>query len=290
MAESETVKKAGSSWMNYEERLNRVTAYVYDHLDDEIDLYKLSEIACLSPYHWHRIYHAMRGETLAETVKRLRLQRAAGYLAQTSMTIKEIAERSGYRNLQSFTRIFRSAYDMPPAHYRKTGSHTQFRTQNLQRSNAMYDVAIKTVPKTRAASVSHTGSYMQIGKAFDILYGWLAARDLIRPGIRSIGVFYDDTTVVPEANLRSRACVVTNNGFAIEPPLEHVDILGGEYAVLGHKGPYANMKAAYQWLYAEWLVQSGREVGDAPWFEEYLNSPRDTAPAELMTEIYLPLS
>ena len=49
------------------------------------------------------------------------------------------------------------------------------------------------------------------------------------------------------------------------------------------------MKAAYEWLYGEWLVPSGREVGDAPWFEEYLNSPRDTAPTELLTEIYLPL-
>jgi hypothetical protein len=38
----------------YEARFNRVTAYIYDHLDDDIDLNRLAEIACLSPYHWHR--------------------------------------------------------------------------------------------------------------------------------------------------------------------------------------------------------------------------------------------
>ena len=50
------------------------------------------------------------------------------------------------------------------------------------------------------------------------------------------------------------------------------------------------MRAAYQWLYGDWLLRSGREPADAPVFEEYLNSPRDTAPTELLSDIYLPLS
>jgi AraC family transcriptional regulator len=50
------------------------------------------------------------------------------------------------------------------------------------------------------------------------------------------------------------------------------------------------MQAAYQWLYGTWLVQSGEEPADAPVFEEYLNSPRDTAPADLLSDIYLPLA
>ena len=59
-----------ANWINYEERLNRVTAYIYEHLDDELDLIKLADIAFLSPYHFHRIYRAARGETIATTVRR----------------------------------------------------------------------------------------------------------------------------------------------------------------------------------------------------------------------------
>lgn len=66
-------------------------------------------------------------------------------------------------------------------------------------------------------------------------------------------------------------------------------IAGGEHAVLRHKGPYSDLHVAYNWLYGTWLPQSGREVAAAPVFEEYLNNPRDTAPAELLTEICLPL-
>ena len=66
--------------------------------------------------------------------------------------------------------------------------------------------------------------------------------------------------------------------------LERAEIDGGRYAVLRHKGPYADMKAAYRWLFGEWLTSSGEEAADAPVFEEYLNSPRDTPPVELRTE------
>jgi AraC family transcriptional regulator len=276
-------------WTNYEERLGRVTAFIHDHLDDEMDLNRLADIACLSPYHWHRVYHALYGETLAATVKRLRLHRAAGYLAQTSMPIEAVAEKSGYTNVQSFTRIFSSVYGLPPAQYRKNGSHTRFQTQKQERSVAMYDVSIETVPNLTALTVDHVGSYMQIGKAFDTLYGWLAGRGLIEPGMRSIGIYYDDPAMVPEDKLRSKAGIMLKGKSAIESPLAYTEIPTGPYAVLRHKGPYADMRAAYQWLYGEWLVQSGREAADAPVFEEYLNNPREVAPKELLTDIYLPL-
>ncbi|HTD03059.1 AraC family transcriptional regulator [Undibacterium sp.] len=277
---------------SYEKRFNRVTNYIYEHLDEELDLIKLADIACMSAYHWHRIYHAMHGETLAATVKRLRLHRAAGFLVHSEMPVEQVAAKSGYANLQSFTRIFHSVYGMPPARYRKQGSHTIFHPQHVDRSEFMYPVEIKTVAAMQAVTIDHTGSYMEIGKAFETLYGCLGARQLFRPGMRSIGIYLDDPFSVEEARLRSKAGVVfadAPSSDAVQPPLAASQIAGGTYAVLRYKGPYADMRAAYQWLYGEWLVQSGKDAADAPVFEEYLNNPRDTAPTELLTDIYLPL-
>jgi AraC family transcriptional regulator len=70
-------------WSDYESRLTRVITYIHDHMDEELDLNRLADVACLSPYHWHRIYRAMLGETVAETVRRVRIYRAAGFLVQT---------------------------------------------------------------------------------------------------------------------------------------------------------------------------------------------------------------
>ena len=88
----------------YLDRLQRVKAYIYAHLDEEIDLNRLAEVACLSPYHWHRVYAAVEGETIHATVKRLRLHRAAGQLAQTAQPLEEIARRAGYSSGAAFSK------------------------------------------------------------------------------------------------------------------------------------------------------------------------------------------
>lgn len=274
---------------SYEDRLNRVTDYIYEHLDEDIDLLRLADIACLSPYHWHRIYHAIRGETIAATVKRLRLHRAAGYLANTSKPLAEIAARSGYPNLQSFSRTFKATYGLPPAEYRRAGSHTKFAVPQTAKDNTMYDISLRDAGAVWAVGVDHVGSYMDVGRAFGRLYDCLGARGLFRPDMRMVGVYFDDPASVPEAELRSRACVTTAEPIPIEAPLVETPIAGGTFAVLLHKGPYADMRVAYNWLYGQWLPKSGREPGDAPVFEVYLNTPQDTAPTELLTEIWLPL-
>jgi AraC family transcriptional regulator len=64
---------------------------------------------------------------------------------------------------------------------------------------------------------------------------------------------------------------------------------GGPHAVVTHKGPYAQLSQAYDWLYAAWLPTSGREPRNAPPFEVYLNTPQQVAAENLLTEIYLPL-
>ncbi|WP_064691787.1 AraC family transcriptional regulator [Rhizobium aegyptiacum] len=279
-----------TAWALYEARLTRVSAYIHDHLDEALDMERLAEIACLSSYHWHRIYRAIYGETLAATVKRLRLHRAAGEIVRTEVAISEIAKRSGYPNLQSFNRIFKSVYGMPPARYRTEGSHTAFQPSPYGKISAMFDVTLRQIEPTELIGVAHTGSYMQIGKAFEQLFGTLYARGLARPDMRMIGVYLDDPDIVPAEKLRSIACVTGLSNLPGDAPLERRTIEGGNYAVLRHRGPYADMYRAYQWLYSEWLPKSGRQLKDSVMYEEYLNNPRDTPPTELLTEIHMPLA
>jgi AraC family transcriptional regulator len=278
-----------TAWALYENRLRRVSDYIHDHLDEDLDMDMLAEIACMSSHHWHRIYRAIHGETLAATVKRLRLHRAAGDIVRSDLAVSDIARRSGYPNIQSFNRIFKSVYGMPPARYRKEGSHTEFQPSPNGKTKAMFNVTLRKIAPIALVGVRHTGSYMQISKAFEMLFGTLYARGLAEPQMRMIGVYFDDPDLVPAEQLRSIACVACDSTIAIEPPLEALLLDGGEYAVLRHKGPYADMHKAYQWLYAEWLPTSGRQLRDGLMFEDYLNNPRDVAPTALLTEIHMPL-
>ena len=256
----------------YETRLARVLDHIYDHLDEPLDFGRLAEIACLSPYHWHRIYQAMYGETVATTVRRLRLHRAAGFLANSSMPIAQIAERSGYSSLQSFSRTFRAVFGVPPAQYRKQGTHRRFRPalSGDDQMTTIREVVIRNVEPMEILSVDHVGPYMQIGKAFDALFGWLGQHNLLEAQTRMIGVYFDDPGVVEEAALRSKAGALLPGpvmrevaaAVGIDGAVSVTRIRGGEYAVLRHVGPYSDMQAAYEWLYGTWLVQSGREAAE----------------------------
>lgn len=277
-------------WTDYQERLGRVTAYIHDHLAEPLDLNRLAEVAHLSPYHWHRVYHALHGETIAATVRRLRLHRASGYLANTALTVEQVARKCGYPNAQSFTRAFGTAYGMSPTRYRTDGGHAAFLAGQAAPQAAGYEVEIREIPRVQLAGMDHRGSYMLVGKAFEAAYVRMAAQGLTRPAMRWLAVYLDDPFAVPEAQLCSRAGLSLPPGTTAQPPLVSFELGGGPCAVLRHRGPYATMRAAYQWLYGRWLVQSGHEAADQPVFEEYLNNPRDTAPSDLLTDIYLPLA
>ncbi len=187
--------------------MQRVIAHVHGHLDAPLDLLRLAELAHLSPHHWHRVYHALYGETLAVTVKRLRLHRAAGWLANTTDPVETIARRSGYPNLQSFTRTFKAAYGAPPARFRATGQHTEFALPGRTAAVAAHPISVEHAAAVDVIALDHQGAYMQIGQAFDALYGHVAALGLIRPGVRMLGRFFDDPSLLPEPALRSQACL-----------------------------------------------------------------------------------
>jgi AraC family transcriptional regulator len=280
---------ATASYASYEMRLNRVVDFIYDHLEEDIGLDRLAEIACLSPYHWHRIYTAMRGETIAATVKRLRLHRAADRLANSDLSIREVGKRAGYGSVESFSRAFKEAYGRSPLDYRANGSHAAFKAANAARDAAGFAVSIVDLPAMRCAGISHKGSYMEIDRAIGRLFEGLAARGLLAPGARMIALFFDDPDAVAVADLRAKAC--SPIGAEAEPaaPLEETILRGGLYARLRYQGPYADMKDAYRWLFSTWLANSDHEAADAPVFEEYLNNPQEVPPNALLTDIHLPL-
>jgi len=283
-----------AQWQRHESRMRRVIAHVHAQLDQPLDLNALSDIACMSPHHWHRIYHAMLGETLAQTVKRLRLHRAAGELAQGSAPITHLAKRAGYPDLQSFTRTFKRVYGLPPAAYRAKGQHQQFAVAPGLAASPAFDVQVRHLPAETVLALAHRGSYMGIGQAFDLLLTRVASLGLARPGMRLLGLYHDDPDLVPEAELRSHAAIagcalIGQDLSALGPSVQAWQLPGGPHAVLSHTGPYASMRAAYRWLYGPWLMGSDAEPGNGPTLEEYTNNPRDTPPHALHTLISMPL-
>ena len=268
----------------YQRQLDDVTAYIYAHLDDDLDLGILAEVARFSPYHWHRIYRAVRGETAAQTVQRLRLERAAALLVETTLTLPQVARRSGFASTETFSRALRRAYGVPPAGFRRGAALPAF-LRAAEEEPAALPVEVRTTEPLVLASAAHAGSYLEIGRAFS------RVRDRMPDdaGDRMVAVYLDDADATPVAALRSIAGVVVPAEASVPAGLERHRIPGGRHAVLRYVGPYASMHRAYRWLYGRWLPASGETPRDDPVHEVYLTDPAVTPAVRSITEILLPL-
>jgi AraC family transcriptional regulator len=104
-----------------------------------------------------------------------------------------------------------------------------------------------------------------------------------------IGIVHDDPDVTPAEKVRYDAAVTVTRPVQPEGEFGVLELPGGKYALMQYRGPYAALGAAYQRLYGGWLPKSGYQLGEAPAFDEYLNSPQNAKPEDLLTLIHLPL-
>lgn len=273
---------------DYADRLERVVAHIGEHLDETLSLERLASVACFSPYHFHRIFRTAMGETTDQSVRRLRMHRAAVDLSQRSIPLARVASRAGYGSAEAFSRAFSAAYGCAPSEYRV---ETVAQTSAPGRSavSETYEVSVEEVDGFALAGVPHHGDYQQIGAAFGRVYAWAGPRGLIGPNVRSIALYYSDKSSVPTDELRSFAGLAVDDDFEPAGDIEVVRIEGGPVARLLFQGPYSALDQPYEYLFGEWLPASGREPRDQPAYEEYLNNPRQTPPSELLTAICLPL-
>ena len=100
-------------------RLRRVLDFIDQHLEEEITLAGLADLANLSAFHFTRMFTAAVGIPPYRYVSRRRLENAMAMLAIGKLPLSEIAHRSRFSSQASFNRAFRRASGMTPGEYRR---------------------------------------------------------------------------------------------------------------------------------------------------------------------------
>lgn len=271
------------------DRILRVIDYIHTHAADDLSLDQLADVAAMSRFHWHRVFTAIMGASPAQIIRSVRMHKASMLLLRSDLPIPQIAAHVGYPNDRSFVRAFKDAYGQTPKAFRATGLASAAPHPKPQGVSTMFDVDIQTSPDKRLAALAHRGDYAEGSVAYQKV-ATIISTGGHWPHVHGMaGVYYDDPSVTPTADLRSHAGVLWD-GDAVPNGLEDVTLAGGRYAVLHLKGPYAGLSEAYRFLYGPWLSSSQEALRDAPSYEHYLNDPTDTAPADLLTDIYMPLA
>ncbi len=284
----------------YHARIARVLDHIDRHLDEPLDLDRLSAVAACSKYHFHRQFAAMTGVSLHRYVQLARLKRAAFRLAYRDGRVIEIALDSGYAAPDAFARAFRKRLGQSPTAFRDDADwaswHMAFGPLHLARSMTMprnFDpaaVAIRDTTSVRVAILSHRGDPATIGATIQRFIAWRRASRLPPARSATYNIFHTDPhTGVPEVQ-RIDLCAATDR--SIDPKGEAIvegTIPGGRCAVLRVVGDTDDLEPAATFLYRDWLPDSGEEPGDFPLYCRRLSFFPDVPAHEAVAELFLPL-
>jgi AraC family transcriptional regulator len=296
----------------YLDRMHRVTAYVDQHLDQYLDLESLAEVAHFSPFHFHRLFSALMGETLGAYLRRRRCEvGATRLLAQPKISVLQIALGVGFGSAEAFTHAFGARFGCSPTTWRlhqaaeraaignpdqtvskpdQVQLHKTIKNGAPIEPEAPMKVQIIERKPTPIAYLRHVGPYGQpIGTFWQTrVYPWMVENGLI--GQPRYGISHDDPRVTaPEQCRYDAGCEIPDNVLA-RGDAHRTTIPGGQYAALSFKGVVADFEPAWDALLRDWLPSSGLQLDGRPMFEYYTtDSSYDPSTGVLECKLCVPV-
>jgi len=279
----------------YAERFNRVFDYIDKHLDEDLSVEHLSQVANFSKYHFHRQFGEYAGISVSRYIQLMRLRRASYRLVFSEQTrIIDIALEAGFENPESFSRAFKQQFGQSPSQFRRKPAwqswHRQYRAPSRSGSQSM-QVNIIEFKQTRIAALEHRGAPERVNDSVRIFIDWRRQSGLSPvASSQTYGLVYDNPDATPPQDFRFDICGSVDTAIPDNPQgVINKLIPAGRCAVVRHLGSHNRIGEAAYYLYRDWLPGSGEELRDFPLFFHYLNLIPETPEHELVTDVYLPL-
>ena len=153
------------------------------------------------------------------------------------------------------------------------------------------EVNIINFNETRVALLEHRGAPALINESAMKFIEWRKQTGLspVKTS-KTFGIAYDDPEQTEPEAFRFDICGSVSSEIAENPQgVKNGVIPAGRCAVVRHLGSHDRIGESAYYLYREWLPGSDEELRDFPLFFHYLNLLPETAEADLVTDIYLPL-
>lgn len=283
------------TYLHHMECILRVLVYIEKHLSEELSLDALAKIAHISPYYFHRLFHAYMGETLSDYVTRLRMQCASEKLNYTDAAVTEIALEVGYETPSSFTKVFNQVMGESPRAFRRS-------------MRPIVEAMLKRVPEDVSGTplipkyverkeeevlfVRKIGPYTETPwQGFRALLAFLQQEKVSKEEVKAFySMGLDDPQFVPASKCRFDACVALKKEPIAKGEVGVRTLPGGKCAVFVHKGSYHEIEAFFQKIFRTWYPTAEITLADVAPFCEHLEVGDENVPmAERTTYLYIPL-
>lgn len=301
-------------------RINKVIDYIENNLDNSLSLEELAGIANFSPYHFHRIFSAFKGETLNGFVKRKKIERAGSMLLDNpDMPVSEVAMVCGYGNMSVFCRNFKAHFNMNAGEFREKWDVEERKIRQLKSKNSQLEskkeqifdsgsdyvcdieslktevqimetkFEIKEMPELKLVYCRHQGAFHLIGQAYEKLFKWAGPRGLLKKeNLKTVTVYHDDPKVTDPEKVQQSACILVDEPFKTEGEFGYMTVPGGKYVV----GNFEILPTEFEQAWDQvcvWLSESGYQPADGYPYELYHKECTEHPEGKFVLDICVPV-
>ena len=276
-------------------------------------------MAAFSPFHFHRVFRAVTGETLFGFIQRLRVECAAGVLlAMPDRSVLEVALDHGFASAATFARAFKAHFGMSATEWRrdgarrwperrrldrklgkqlrKTGNASARRASDTssrrrRRMEGAMNVRVQELPSQRVAYMRYVGPYgaQGIPELWHRFVTWMQAHGLDPATTTRLGVSHDDPAITRPEQCRYDACAVVAADFQPDRSVDVTDIPGGRFVVAQFTGTAHEIEGAWDQVFKTWLPTSGLQPDNRPCLEVYRGRSVDGKTGIFRCELCLPV-
>jgi len=269
--------------------MHRVIEAIDRRLGQPLDLASLAAVAHFSPYHFHRLFAALTGETLGDYVRRRRLEQAASRLAsQPQLSVLQVALAVGFGSGEAFSRAFKAHFGCSPSVWRarpfphskrdqaqrkldqaRSGALANTGSTPTRHEELRMDVKLIERAPQRVAYMRAIGPYGDAISRFwmEQVAPWMATDGLM--GQARYGISHDDPSITDPALCRYDACVEVAGDYTPSGAALITTLPGGRYAVMPFEGTNRQVFLAWTQILRDWLPASRLQLDNRPCYEYY---------------------
>jgi AraC-like DNA-binding protein/DNA gyrase inhibitor GyrI len=271
-------------------RVNKAIDYITSHLDENLSLKLLAQVACFSPFHFHRIFKSIVGESINIFINRVRLERALFLLKRNpSLSISDIAYDCGFNSQSSFARAFKKHFGVSASQFdeaeflkkSKIGKEFSFEPRyylkelTQEEKDINLEVQIKRVPEMRLAYLRVIGGYNPelMINAYKQFTHWAKQKNLLGNGNYLMGMSQDDPEVTPLSKYRYDFCLTVPKNIKSEGEIS-IKVMPETLVAIHHcRGDIHAVEQAWNWMFKVWLPESGYQPASLPCYEVFFSTP-----------------
>lgn len=251
-----------ATFTDHRRRIGRAVSHVDLHLDDEIDIRRLADVACFSPYHFLRVFQELTRETPLSMVRRLRLERARQRLA-AGASVTQAAQEACFESSQAFARAFRALFDRTPSSIEPE----EFRIEQNDPPPEMV-----TLKDRRAIALGFKGTHLDLTDGFGHLIG-LARPLMRRHGSHAASLSTDYPFPELDKPYGCQMLLLMPDAGLRETKLPVIRIAGGLHVQWRRRGLLLDSHAGYRKLIEQTLPARKLCRTDGPIIRLFHNDP-----------------